>query len=127
VVGSTLARALDESRLDELTEMGGRAVALVNRAIDNFVHRMPTTLDEIEQALAAEDWQTFRSLVHRFRGSALNLGASTVGEIALELELLEDDELSPRGAQLLGQLQAASAEAVVALQDYQARRTRASA
>ncbi len=127
VVGSTLARALDETRLDELTEMGGRAVALVNRAIDNFVHRMPTTLDEIEQALAAEDWQTFRSLVHRFRGSALNLGASTVGEIALELELLEDDELSPRGAQLLGQLQAASAEAVVALQDYQARRTRASA
>ena len=119
-----LASALDESRLDELTEMGERAVALVNRAIGNFVSRMPSTLTEIEESLRDKEWETLRALVHRFRGSALNLGATRVAAIGSQLELLEDDEMTSYAEELLAQLQQASAEAVVALEDYQARKTR---
>ena len=124
---TSLSRALDESRLDELADMGERAVVLVNRAVDNFVDRLPETLVEIEQALADKDWDSARKLVHRFRGSALNLGATRVAEIGLELELLEDETILDDGPRLLRELQQASAEAVVALQDYKSRKTRATA
>ncbi|CAA9368485.1 MAG: sensory box histidine kinase/response regulator [uncultured Nocardioidaceae bacterium] len=120
-----LVDALDEGRLDELTDMGERAVALVNRAVDNFVSRLPQVLAEIEEALQDKEWATLRALVHRFRGSALNLGAVKVGEVALVLELLEDDELPGCAGDLLAQLHEVAAEAVVALQDYQSRKTRA--
>jgi CheY-like chemotaxis protein len=121
------ADALDESRLDELAEMGERAVALVKRAIGNFITRLPDTLGEIAEALEDKDWETLRALVHRFRGSALNLGVVIVSEIALELELLEDDEMPGSAEGLLASLQEASAQAVVALQGYQSRMLRATA
>ena len=121
------ADALDESRLDELAEMGERAVALVKRAIGNFITRLPDTLGEIAEALEDKDWETLRALVHRFRGSALNLGVVIVSEIALELELLEDDEMPGSAEGLLAELQEASAQAVVALQGYESRMLRATA
>jgi hypothetical protein len=124
---TSLTQALDESRLDELTDMGERAVALVNRAVGNFVNRLPQVLDEIEDALQDKEWETLRALVHRFRGSALNLGATRVAEVALDLELLPDDDMPAAAGALLEQLHHAAAEAVVALQDYQDRKTRMSA
>ncbi len=123
----TLAEALDESRLDELADMGERAVLLVNRAIDNFLGSLPTTLTEVAESLADKQWETTRALVHRFRGSALNLGAVAVAEVALELELLEDDDMLSAAPGLLSRMQTAAAEAVVALQDYRSRRARATA
>ena len=123
----SLEGALDEARLDELTDMGERAVALVNRAVDNFVNRLPDTLGEIEDALGDKSWETARALVHRFRGSALNLGATRVGAVALDLELLSDDDMPTSSDRLLTRLQETSAEAVVALQDYQSRKARARA
>ena len=119
------AAALDERRLDELVDMGERAVALVNRAVDNFVTRLPGTLAEIEETLDDKEWETARALVHRFRGSALNLGAALVAEVALEIELLPDDDMPGSAAELLATLHETAAEAVVALQDYQQRKVRA--
>jgi HPt (histidine-containing phosphotransfer) domain-containing protein len=126
-VPAQLTVALDESRLDELTDMGERAVALVNRAVDSFVSRLPQVLAEIEEALQDKEWVTLRAIVHRLRGSALNLGAVKVSEVALVLELLKDDEMPGSAGELLAQIYGLAAEVVVALQDYQSRKTRASA
>jgi HPt (histidine-containing phosphotransfer) domain-containing protein len=122
----TIGPALDAERLEELEALGERAVALVDRAIDNFAKGLPETLDELHDAAARDDLEQVRALAHRLRGSALNLGATRVAEVGLAIELWE--ESSPDDVPtLLEQLRDAGAEAEDALRAHQALRPRAAA
>jgi signal transduction histidine kinase/CheY-like chemotaxis protein/HPt (histidine-containing phosphotransfer) domain-containing protein len=82
------APALDTGRLDELAEMGTAALPLIQRAIDNFVGGTDEHLDALRDALGSGDAPAVRSAAHRLKGSAANLGARRVAELAFELELL---------------------------------------
>jgi CheY-like chemotaxis protein len=82
LVGPTL----DTGRLDELAEMGVDALPLIERAIDNFVGAAPGNVEDLRAAITLGDAQALRSAAHRLKGSAANLGAVRVAELALELE-----------------------------------------
>lgn len=114
---------LDTARLEELAEMGAAAVPLIQRAIDNFVASSSDHLDALGAALAAGDATNLRSAAHRLKGSAANLGASRVAELALSLELLAEDGLDASGrphavSVLLEELSAELDQALVVLADY---------
>ena len=109
---------LDTERLDELAEMGVAAVPLIQRAIDNFVGGAVESLDTLRRAFAHADTQLLRSAAHRLKGSAANLGAVRVAQLAFELEQLADggelDGADVLLAELAGDLEAAAAS----LADY---------
>jgi signal transduction histidine kinase/CheY-like chemotaxis protein/HPt (histidine-containing phosphotransfer) domain-containing protein len=77
---------LDATRLDELAAMGEAAIPLIQRAMDNFVNGTGESLAAIREAVASADASVVRSAAHRLKGSAANLGALRVAELALELE-----------------------------------------
>jgi len=110
--GSPGSPILDTGRLDELAEMGAAALPLIQRAIDNFVDGADDHLDALRQALAAADPATVRSAAHRLKGSAANLGAVRVAELALELEE-RGDRSDLEGADVLVDAIAAALQAVV--------------
>jgi CheY-like chemotaxis protein len=112
------AATLDVRRLEELAEMGTEALPLVQRAIDNFVAAMDPTVEELRAALADEDAVRLRSVAHRLKGSAANLGAARVSELALELELLAEDSLLGPAAQTIDALAAEGGVACTALTGY---------
>jgi HPt (histidine-containing phosphotransfer) domain-containing protein len=111
--------ALDAERLRELDRLGERAVALVDRAIDNFVAGLPQVLVDLEDAIGRGDADELRTTAHRLRGSALNLGARRVADVTLEMELLDEAAGAPRAHGLLHDLGEAAAAAATALRDYQ--------
>ncbi|HET6165255.1 MAG TPA: response regulator, partial [Marmoricola sp.] len=109
------AATLDVARLDELAEMGAEAMPLVQRAIDNFVTSVGPTVDELDAALASTDAVALRSVAHRLKGSAANLGAARVAELALEIELLAEDGELEVAAGVVAALSDAAGEACTAL------------
>ncbi len=116
---------LDESRLEELGELGPAAVALVERAVDNFVAGMDGNVNDIEKAVAGGESETLSSIAHRLKGSALNLGANRLAEICLELELLGEEGAAWGGAPMIDELKSAAAATVSALLDYRSRQPQA--
>jgi CheY-like chemotaxis protein len=117
--GPEVSPILDTGRLDELAEMGVAALPLIQRAIDNFVDSADDHLDALRQALAATDPAAVRSAAHRLKGSAANLGAVRVAELALDLEE-RADRSDLDGADALVDSIAAALQAVVEeLSDHQ--------
>jgi HPt (histidine-containing phosphotransfer) domain-containing protein len=102
---------LDVGRLTELDGMGERAVALVDRAVRNFVDGFPDTVQSLRRAVGSADAATVRQLTHKLRGSALTLGVLRVAAIAQELEDLADGGTVEGGELLVDRLTAAGAEA----------------
>jgi signal transduction histidine kinase/CheY-like chemotaxis protein len=119
VTGPAACPALDEHRLEELAEMGAAALPLIQRAIDNFVDGVSDHVEVLRGALARADAATLRSAAHRLKGSAANLGALRVAELARHLEeLAEADRLEDAEA-VLDDLVDALDEASTGLADYQ--------
>ncbi|PVG83977.1 hypothetical protein DDE18_06770 [Nocardioides gansuensis] len=116
--GWTLPDAvLDPRRLDDLLEMGSGAAALVERAIDNFMAAGPTTLADLREAVAADDRERVRAAAHRLKGSALNLGATLVADLAAGLEEADRD-LSSLGQSILDRLDRALDDTASAFQRW---------
>ena len=109
---------LDPSRIEELLEMGEGAQVLVDRAVDNFVSRVPDTVSGLQEAIARQDGEELRALAHRLKGSALNLGAARVAEVSLALEESGREGCTDRAPALLVELEAALGEASAALVSY---------
>jgi CheY-like chemotaxis protein len=106
-----LPELLDLGRLTELDGMGERAVALVDRAVRNFVDGFPTTLESLRTAVRAGDAAAVRHLSHKLRGSALTLGVMRVAGVAQELEDLADLGTVEGGELLVDRLGVAGVEA----------------
>jgi CheY-like chemotaxis protein len=109
---------LDPSRLEELAEMGAASFPLIQRAIDHFVDDAADSARALLDQLGAGDATALRSSAHRLKGSAANLGAARVAELALEVELLAEDGRLAEAAPVVDQLHAALDEATGALRDY---------
>jgi PAS domain S-box-containing protein len=115
-------RVLDTSRLDELLEMGEQAVPLVQRAVDNFVGGAQAQVDTLREALAGGDAEAVRSAAHRLRGSALNLGATRVADLAEQVETAGIEHRLAGADPLLERLEAALGEVTLALGRYRLAR-----
>ena len=114
--------AVDLSRVEELLSLGESAVALVDRAIGNFVRNLPQHLEDLHDAVMSGDAVRLRDLAHRLRGSALNLGATRVAEATWVLESHGDADTPHLAGPALLELREAAAEAVVVLDDYRCGR-----
>ncbi len=112
---------VDFARLAELDEMGDTAAALVDQAVERFVSGVPRALAELTDAAQGGDLTTLAAAAHRFRGSALNLGANRVAALSLDLELLGPTDVGGRAPALLAGLEAAADEAVRSLLRHRAR------
>jgi len=131
VIGPTLGRVpalapdprspaptLDGTRLQELAEMGAASFPLIQRAIDHFVQDAEDNAEALRAQLSSGDQATLRSSAHRLKGSAANLGALRVAELALEVELLAEGGRLAEAEPVVDELGAAVVDACAALRDY---------
>ena len=79
---------LDLERLAELRDLDdpGEARSYVDRAIGNFLVSAAGDLATMSAAAAAGDAHQLRAVAHRLAGSALNLGAVSLGQSARSVE-----------------------------------------
>ncbi len=119
---------LDLGRLEMLRDLDPDNTSYLDRAIGNFVARVPESLHSLRSAVAAADDEALTHSAHRLKGSALNLGLPAVGHLAHELELLGDSGgTTGAAAPLLEHLEVALSRAVTAVLDYQREYQRESA
>ena len=111
---------LDRRRLDELRDLDPGDTTYLDRAIGNFVANTPTTLATIRQAHETGDVETLRQASHKLAGGALNLGVTTAGRIAQQIELTTESGSTDDAGGLLDPLEVALDEGRVALLAYQA-------
>ena len=86
--GASYADRLDLDRLEELRELDDPddESSYVDRAIANFLGRVEGQVATMTDAAAAGDAEQLRAVAHQLAGSALNLGAVTLGESARDVE-----------------------------------------
>ena len=87
---TTMTDGLDVKRLDELRDLDPGDTKYLDRAIGNFVANTPTTMATIREAYENGDTETLRQVAHKLAGGALNLGVTSAGEIAQQIELVAD-------------------------------------
>jgi PAS domain S-box-containing protein len=110
---------LDLGRLDMLRDLDPGNTGYLDKAIGNFVARVPESVHAIRSATAARDAGALTSAAHRLKGSALNLGLPVVGHLAHELEMLGDTGSTTGARVLLEDLEEALSRAVVGVLGYQ--------
>jgi HPt (histidine-containing phosphotransfer) domain-containing protein len=100
---------VDPDRLRSLRDDYGD---LATELLGLFETSAAATLDELRAALAARDGAEVRRLAHRLKGSARNVGATGMAELATELE-----QVPPEAAATLGRLEAALAPTCARLRE----------
>jgi len=98
--------------------MGAASFPLIQRAIDHFVQDAEDNAEALRAQLSSGDQATLRSSAHRLKGSAANLGALRVAELALEVELLAEGGRLAEAEPVVDELGAAVVDACAALRDY---------
>lgn len=79
--------ALDPERLSALRELGAAAgPGLLPALVDAFTTASPALLATMRRALDANDTNSLRSAAHELKGSAANLGARRVADLARQVE-----------------------------------------
>lgn len=115
----TTSSHLDMDRLEMLRELSPEDNAYLDRVIDGFVARSPGALERIAAAVAASDADQLSAEAHSVKGTALNIGLPTVGEISAQLEALGRTGSTAGAADLVLRLEATVADAQEALLAHQ--------
>ena len=110
---------LDLDRLDMLRDLDPGNTDYLDKAIGNFVARVPESVHALRSAIAAKDDEALNQSAHRLKGSALNLGLPAVGHLAYELEMLGDTGSTTGAPELLDALEEALTRAVPEVLAYQ--------
>jgi PAS domain S-box-containing protein len=121
---TTMTDGLDLKRLDELRELDPGETKYLDRAIGNFVANTPTTMATIREAYESGDTDTLRQVAHKLAGGALNLGVTSAGEIAQQIELVAETGSVDGAGTLVEELSAALEDGRAALLAYQASYSR---
>jgi HPt (histidine-containing phosphotransfer) domain-containing protein len=77
---------IDSSTFEELRDLMG--ADLVVELIDTYCPEVEDLIDQLHQALAAQDAATFGRCAHSIKSSSASLGALAFSQQARELELL---------------------------------------
>ena len=77
---------IDKTIFEELKRMSGGD--FINELIDAFVEDGPTMLQNMQAALEARDAESFRRNAHSLKSNANTFGATRLGILARELEVM---------------------------------------
>jgi len=115
---------LDQSVLTELTKMGGPA--FMQDLLESFSADSERALQDIEHALAAEDYGQWHGQLHKIKGGARDLGAVHLAQLCAEAERIKPYELTSAVArQKLQAVRQSLADTQAALNAYLERELRA--
>ncbi len=79
---------IDRAQLSSLRELAAGDDSFVVAVIDAFLPQLESTPGDLRQALGQGDAQAVAELAHSLKGSAANVGAMDVRDLALEIEQL---------------------------------------
>jgi two-component system sensor histidine kinase RpfC len=115
------ADGLDESVLDELALMGGNA--LVEDLLTSFEEDSRRAVQDIERALATQDYGLWNDQLHMLKGGARDIGAHQLAQQCADAERVKPFEFTSQLAHdRLHAVQTALAATQAALVAYQANK-----
>ena len=118
------ALELEESVLNELSQMGG--AAFVQDLLASFSEESERAIRDIECALTAQDYGQWHHQLHMLKGGARDVGANQLAQLCVEAERIKPYEMTGIDAdQKLDELRSALARAQTALTAYLDRKLRA--
>ena len=77
---------IHKATFEELKSLSG--ADFINELIDAFLDDAPTMIQSMQSALKTKDTDTFRRNAHSLKSNAYTFGATELGELAKELELM---------------------------------------
>ena len=78
--------AIDKATFEDLKHISG--ADFINELIDAFLEDAPKMIGEMETALAARNVESFRRNAHSLKSNANTFGATELGGLAKELEMM---------------------------------------
>jgi two-component system sensor histidine kinase RpfC len=87
----------------------------LERLCTNFINDSTQLIEQMQTALAHEEYQKFQELAHALRGSAANLGLSSLETAAAKADQLPPDEIAKLGDQSYTDIKSSFELAVSAL------------
>ncbi|MDQ2961711.1 MAG: Hpt domain-containing protein [Pseudomonadota bacterium] len=96
------APAIDRATFDALEKTTGAEFTL--ELVDTFLQEAPSMLNDLRQALAAQDADRFRRAAHSLKSNSNTFGALALGAMARELELTSVSKVIESGGQPLDAL-----------------------
>jgi HPt (histidine-containing phosphotransfer) domain-containing protein len=77
---------IDKATFEELKQISG--ADFINELIDVFLEDAPQMIQNMQSAVAAGDIESFRRNAHSLKSNAYTFGATELGALAKELELM---------------------------------------
>jgi len=77
---------IDKATFDELKQMSG--ADFINELIEVFLDDAPNIIQNMENALATKDVESFRRNAHSMKSNASTFGATELAGLAKELEFM---------------------------------------
>ena len=77
---------IDQATFNELKQMSG--ADFINELIDAFLDDAPTMIQNMHIALDTKDVESFRRNAHSLKSNANTFGATELGALAKELEIM---------------------------------------
>jgi HPt (histidine-containing phosphotransfer) domain-containing protein len=77
---------IDQATFNELKQMSG--ADFINELIDAFLDDAPTMIQNMHTALDTKDVESFRRNAHSLKSNANTFGATELGALAKELEIM---------------------------------------
>ena len=77
---------IDKATFEELKQMSG--VDFINELIDAFLEDAPDMIQNMRTALITKDVESFRRNAHSLKSNAYTFGATELGALARELEVM---------------------------------------
>jgi two-component system sensor histidine kinase RpfC len=115
---------LEESVLNELSQMGG--AAFVQDLLASFSEESERAIRDIERALTAQDYGQWHHQLHMLKGGARDVGANQLAQLCVDAERIKPYEMTGIDAdQKLDELRFALTRAKTALTTYLDRKLRA--
>ena len=105
---------IDQAALKRLEDWGG--TKLSHEIVRLFLENGPTRVDQIREAMDAEDLEVPERGAHSLKSSAANVGAQLLQKVASDLELAASDGDLKRVRELVPNLEQAFAQAVQELE-----------
>jgi HPt (histidine-containing phosphotransfer) domain-containing protein len=105
----------DRATFDALKETTG--AEFVMELVDTFLQEAPAMLQDLRDALIAQDAGKFRRVAHSLKSNSNTFGALALGTKARELEMASLSNVPPNGEQLLAALEAEYSRAAAALNE----------
>jgi CheY-like chemotaxis protein/HPt (histidine-containing phosphotransfer) domain-containing protein len=103
---TNLQTVIDESVIEDLRSMAGsEGDRLITELIQVYLEDTPATIQELKNALAAENLTKIRKTAHALRSPSVSIGAVNLGKICEMLEYIAQDQSLEEITDLVNQLE----------------------